>query len=181
MCNVFLHRLDRVWDVRAHGVLVRFADYAVVLCRTRGQAEAALERLRDLLAELGLAPKEAKTRIVRLQVGGEGVDFLGFHHRWVRANRRTGGNGVEFLARWPSGKAMQHARDRIRGLTGRDRAQLSVETIVGASTGSCAVGPGISDTETRLRDSPRSVATPCRAWRVFSPRSTSADAGTGSG
>ena len=24
MCNVFLHRIDRVWDVREHGVLVRF-------------------------------------------------------------------------------------------------------------------------------------------------------------
>jgi RNA-directed DNA polymerase len=131
MCNVFLHRLDRVWDVRAHGVLVRFADDAVVLCRTREQAEAALTRLRVLLADLGLEPKEAKTRIVHLKVGGEGLDFLGFHHRWVRAQGRTGGKGVEFLARWPSDKAMQHARDRIRGLTGRNRVLLSVDTIVG--------------------------------------------------
>jgi RNA-directed DNA polymerase len=130
MCNVFLHRIDRVWDVRAHGVLVRFADDAVVLCRTREQAEAALSRLRMLLTELGLEPKEAKTRIVRLEVGGDGVDFLGFHHRWVRAQGRTGGKGVEFLARWPSDKAMQHARDRIRGLTGRNRLLLSVDMIV---------------------------------------------------
>ena len=115
MCNVFLHRIDRVWDVREHGVLVRFADDAVVMCRTRRQAEAALARLRELLAELGLEPKEAKTRIVRLEIGGEGLDFLGFHHRWVRAKGHTGGKGVEFLARWPSDKAMQHARDRIRG------------------------------------------------------------------
>ena len=26
MANVYLHRLDRAWDVRQHGVLVRFAD-----------------------------------------------------------------------------------------------------------------------------------------------------------
>jgi len=26
MCNVYLHRLDRAWDSRAYGVLVRFAD-----------------------------------------------------------------------------------------------------------------------------------------------------------
>ena len=26
LANVYLHRLDRVWDVRAHGVLVRYAD-----------------------------------------------------------------------------------------------------------------------------------------------------------
>jgi group II intron reverse transcriptase/maturase len=67
MCNVYLHRLDRAWDSRAHGVLVRFADDVLVMCATRQQAEAALARLRLLLADLGLAPKEAKTRIVHLQ------------------------------------------------------------------------------------------------------------------
>jgi RNA-directed DNA polymerase len=57
MCNVYLHRLDRVWDSRAHGVLVRFADDVLVMCATREQAEAALAQLRLLLAELGLEPK----------------------------------------------------------------------------------------------------------------------------
>jgi group II intron reverse transcriptase/maturase len=66
MCNVYLHRLDRAWDNRAHGVLVRFADDVLVMCKSREQAEAALARLRGLLAELGLASKEAKTRIVRV-------------------------------------------------------------------------------------------------------------------
>jgi RNA-directed DNA polymerase len=46
-------------------VLVRFADDVLVMCATREQAEAALAQLRLLLAELGLEPKEAKTRIVR--------------------------------------------------------------------------------------------------------------------
>ena len=130
LCNVYLHRLDRAWDVREHGVLVRFADDVLVMCKSRRQAEAALQGLRDLLAELGLEPKEAKTRIVHLDVGGEGVDFLGFHHRLVRAWARTGGKQVTFLARWPASKAMQHARDRIRELTGRPRLLLPVEWIV---------------------------------------------------
>jgi group II intron reverse transcriptase/maturase len=131
LANIYLHRIDRVWDVREHGVLVRYADDAVVMCRSREQAEAALARLRDLLAELGLEPKEAKTRIVHLQVGGEGVEFLGFHHRLVRAQGRRGsGKGVVFLARWPTRKAMQHARDRIRELTDRRRLLLSVKWIV---------------------------------------------------
>ena len=130
LCNVYLHRLDRAWDVREHGVLVRFADDVLVMCTSRAQAEAALARLRVLLAELGLAPKEAKTRIVHLQVGGDGVDFLGFHHRLVRAWARTGGKQVTFLARWPTSKAMQHARDRIRQLTDRSRLLLPVEWIV---------------------------------------------------
>jgi RNA-directed DNA polymerase len=130
MCNVYLHRLDRAWDVREHGVLVRFADDAVVMCRSREQAEAALARLTALLAELGLEPKAAKTRIVQLAVGGEGLDFLGFHHRLVESDGRRTGKHVTFLARWPTNKAMQHARDRIQELTDRSKLLLPVEVIV---------------------------------------------------
>jgi len=45
----------------------------VVMCATREQAEAALTQLRVLLADLGLEPKAAKTRIVNLAVGGPGI------------------------------------------------------------------------------------------------------------
>jgi RNA-directed DNA polymerase len=131
MCNVYLHRLDREWDSRAHGMLVRFADDVLVMCKSRQQAEDALGRLRVLLAELGLEPKEAKTRIVHLAEGGEGFDFLGFGHKWVRSRGVRGKRGVWFLARWPSDKAMQRARDRIRELTVRSRLRLNVETVVG--------------------------------------------------
>jgi RNA-directed DNA polymerase len=130
LCNVYLHRIDRVWSTREHGVLVRFADDVLVMCKSREQADAALQRLRDLLAELGLQPKEAKTRIVHLQVGGEGVDFLGFHHRLVRSRPRDGRRPFTFLARWPADKAMQHARDRVRELTARRRLPLRPEAVV---------------------------------------------------
>jgi group II intron reverse transcriptase/maturase len=130
LCNVYLHRIDRSWSTRQHGVLVRFADDLLVMCRSREQAEAALQRLRQLLADLGLAPKEAKTRIVHLQVGEEGFDFLGFHHRLVRSRPRDGRRPVDFLARWPADKAMQHARDRIRDLTASRRLLLDAETVV---------------------------------------------------
>jgi RNA-directed DNA polymerase len=118
MCNVYLHRLDRAWDGH-DGALVRFADDLVVMCWSASQAERALARLTDLLASLGLEPKAAKTRIVYLEVGGEGFDFLGFHHRLVRSRGDRGKPKVTFLARWPADRAMQHARDRIRELTGR--------------------------------------------------------------
>ena len=131
LCNVYLHRIDRVWDTREYGVLVRFADDALVMCKSREQAEAALARLRALLAELGLEPKEAKTRIVHLEVGGAGFDFLGFHHRLVRVTgRRNHRRPVTFLARWPADRAMKHARDQIRELTRRSRLLLRVEVIV---------------------------------------------------
>ena len=63
-------------------------------------------------------------------MGGPGFDFLGFHHRLVRSDGRRSGKHVTFLARWPSNKAMQHARDRIRELTDRSMLLLPVEAIV---------------------------------------------------
>ena len=43
---------------------------------------------------------------------------------------RPGRAGVTFLARWPSRKAMQHARDRIRFMTMRARLAAPVEQVV---------------------------------------------------
>jgi hypothetical protein len=110
-------------------VLVRYCDDLVVLCRTRAEAERALQALTAILADLGLQPKVAKTRIVHLTEGGDGLDFLGFHHRWVRA-KGPRSQHVLFLARWPTKQAMQHARDRIRELTLRRRLLVPVEVIV---------------------------------------------------
>jgi group II intron reverse transcriptase/maturase len=128
LANVYLHRLDRQWQARGRGVLVRYADDLVVMCRSRREAEAALTALRSLLAELGLELKQAKTRIVHLREGGEGLDFLGFHHRRVRGER--GYRHLTFLARWPSREAMQRARSRIREITNSKRLRDPVEVIV---------------------------------------------------
>ena len=99
------------------------------MCQSREQAEAALERLTVLLGELGLKPKAAKTRIVHLVEGGQGLDFLGFHNRLVRGWTPRSAH-LTFLARWPARKAVRHARDRIRSITDRSRLLVPVEQIV---------------------------------------------------
>ncbi len=129
LANVYLHQLDRAWSEDEHGVLVRYADDVVVMCQSREQAEAALERLTVLLGELGLEPKAAKTRIVHLVKAGQGLDFLGFHNRLVRGWTPRSAH-LTFLARWPARKAVQHARDRIRSITDRSRLLAPVEQIV---------------------------------------------------
>jgi group II intron reverse transcriptase/maturase len=128
LANVYVHRLDRQWTRRGTGVLVRYADDLVVLCHSEREADAALVSLRSILAELGLQLKPAKTRIVHLREGGEGLDFLGFDHRRVRGER--GYRHLRFLARWPSREAMQRARDRIREITDSKRLRDPVEVIV---------------------------------------------------
>jgi RNA-directed DNA polymerase len=128
LCNVYLHRLDRQWQTR-DGVLVRYADDLLVMCRSRGQAERALRALEAILAGLGLALKQAKTRIVQLREDGDGVDFLGFHHRIVRV-RNPRYRHITFLARWPTRQKMQQARDTLRALTDRRRLLRPVEQVV---------------------------------------------------
>jgi len=129
LANVYLNRLDRQWQTRGTGVLVRYADDLVVMCKTKREAEAALAALRSVLAGLGLELKQAKTRIVHLREGGEGLDFLGFHHRHVRLTGPRRGH-IHFLARWPSREAMKRARERIREITDRKRLREPVEVIV---------------------------------------------------
>jgi group II intron reverse transcriptase/maturase len=129
LANVYLHRLDRQWADRGCGVLVRYADDLLAMCRTRQEAERALEALTAILAELGLELKQAKTRVVHLEEGGEGLDFLGFHHRWVRGNTPRSRH-LCFLARWPSRQATQHARGRIREITDRRRLLVAVDDVV---------------------------------------------------
>ncbi len=38
LCNVYLNRLDRDWERRGAGVLCRYADDLVVMCKTRREA-----------------------------------------------------------------------------------------------------------------------------------------------
>ena len=128
LCNVYLHRLDRQWQTRGYGILVRYADDLLAICSSEREAQAALEALRAILGELGLRLKEPKTRIVELRQGGEGFTFLGFEHRLATARTRTG--RVEFLVRYPSPEAIKRARRRVSEITARRRLLVPVEQIV---------------------------------------------------
>src|SRR5215216_5925429 len=96
LCNVYLHRLDRAWR-GAYGTLVRYADDLLVVCRSRGQAQAALARLGVLLADLGLQPKAAKTRIVHLVEGARGSTSSGSTIGWCAPARSAGPAGWSIL------------------------------------------------------------------------------------
>jgi len=119
LANVYLGELDRIWTTtHAHlGRLVRYADDFVILCRTRAQAEAALGRVREVLARLRLTLHPAKTRLVELGPGKQGFEFLGCHLRVVRSCFK----GRKYLLRWPSPRAMKSVRAKVRDLTGRRR------------------------------------------------------------
>jgi group II intron reverse transcriptase/maturase len=123
LSNIYLHVLDTVWTRRhAHlGVLVRYADDFVVMCDTKSACERAEQRVREILARLGLELHPDKTRQVDLSRGREGFDFLGCHlrkrmsgPRWVRTRQR-----VYYLQRWPSPRAMRRIHQRVKDITPR--------------------------------------------------------------
>ncbi len=119
LANIYLDVLDRLWEreSRQLGRLVRYADDGVVLCRTRADAEEALLRLGRIMERLGLKLHPDKTRIVELGLGKQGFVFLGCHLRIVLSRFKN----REYLFRWPSPRAMNRIRSRIRELTDRRR------------------------------------------------------------
>ena len=116
LSNIYLHVLDRIWQQRCAelGVLVRYADDFVVLCRTEGQAREALRRVGLILQHLGLEAHPEKTRLVALEGGTASFEFLGCRLKQCRSVRYP---GRMFLQRWPSPRSMQRLRARIRALT----------------------------------------------------------------
>ena len=119
LANVYLDDLDRIWTMTCShlGQLVRYADDFVIMCRTRARAEQALAKVRDILGQLRLQLHPTKTRLVELGLGKDGFEFLGCYLRVVRSHFKK----RNYLFRWPSQKAMQAVRNRIRDLTGRRR------------------------------------------------------------
>jgi RNA-directed DNA polymerase len=119
LANIYLDVLDRLWErqCRHLGELVRYADDAVVLCRSKADAEESLRRLGLIMDRLGLKLHPDKIRIVELGLGKQGFVFLGCYLRIVLSHFK----GREYLFRWPSLAAMNRVRARIRGLTDRRR------------------------------------------------------------
>jgi RNA-directed DNA polymerase len=179
LCNVALHALDAEWARRGSklGMLVRFADDFVVLCRSRTRAEQALRRVTAILAPLGLQLHPDKTRIVRLTGGEQGFDFLGFHHRkveswrWRGATTCTAGRRTGRCARSGPRSGRQPA-----GATWAARSSGWSPT----STTCCGVGGPTFATVTPGGSSLSSTATSESAWRSLPASSTDATAGTGS-
>jgi group II intron reverse transcriptase/maturase len=134
LSNIYLSVLDTVWEKRcAHlGVLVRYADDFVVMCRTKRAVEETEERVKNVIARLGLELHPEKTRTLDLSWGKEGFDFLGCHLRkrmsgpiWEKQQRK-----LYFLQRWPSTRAMKQIRQRVKDMTPRSRCHADLREVI---------------------------------------------------
>ncbi len=127
LANIYLHELDRTWEGQSQtaGRLVRYADDAVIVCRSESAAYEALRRVQSILDWLGLKLKMAKTRIVDLRK--KGIDFLGCHLRMLVSRKWK---GRWYLYRWPSQKSMKSVREKIRNITDHRMSGIKREVVL---------------------------------------------------
>jgi len=115
LANLYMRRFVLGWkklglEERLGTRIVTYADDLVILCR-RGNAEAALTRMRELMEKLKLTVNEDKTRICRVPDGS--FDFLGY--TFGRLYKRT--TGTAYLGMRPSKKSIRRMVETVHALT----------------------------------------------------------------
>ncbi len=115
LANIYLNTLDRLWEKYGltHGILVRYADDTVIICKNKKSANHALNLLSYIMAKLDLKLHPKKTKIVSMWDGKEGSDFLGMHHRRMTTETSKGQLYKETY-QYPSRKAMKKMKAEIK-------------------------------------------------------------------
>ncbi|HUI66364.1 MAG TPA: group II intron maturase-specific domain-containing protein [Bacteroidota bacterium] len=109
---------------------VRFPGptHLVVMSPTESQAKEALRQVQFVMSKLGLVLHPEKTRMVDLRRGKGSFVFLGCTIRKKRSILRN--PRWHFMHRWPSPKAMQRLRDRVREITDKRASGADVKQII---------------------------------------------------
>lgn len=132
LANVYLHWFEKAFHrpdgpaTWAKAKLVRYADDFVILARYQtGRLRDWVER--QLERRFRLTINRQKTRVVRLHQPEESVDFLGFtiRHDWDQFGRSR-----RYWNVFPSKKAQQRMRDKLRGLICSSRASLPIPLLI---------------------------------------------------
>jgi len=137
LANLFLHYgLDRWLQAKYPKVVFeRFADDAIVHCRTEGEALAIRKAIAERLQNCGLELHPEKTIIVYCKdddrqrtYPNEKFDFLGYTFRPRRSKNRKGKHFINFSAA-VSDKAAQAMRDTIRGWNLPQRSDKAIDDL----------------------------------------------------
>ena len=126
LANIYLHVLDMFWAERysSLGIFIRYADDFVIICRTKRDAENALQTVKQIMDILKLTLHPTKTRVV--DMGQEGFDFLGFHFHKKKSKKSN--KLLPYI--WASPKAMMSVRSKIHFITERMRLSNSLTEVI---------------------------------------------------
>ena len=132
LANIYLHWFEKAFHrpdgpaTWAKAKIVRYADDFVILARYQtGRLREWVEH--QLEGRFRLTINRQKTRVVRMHQPEASVDFLGFTFRF---DRDQYGRDRRYLNVFPSNKALQRLRDKLRGLICPSRAFLPIPLLI---------------------------------------------------
>jgi len=137
LANLFMHYAFDLWMAREFSgcPFERYADDAIVHCKTQRQAELVLAGIAARMEEVGLRLHPDKTRIVYCKDSnrrGEhehtSFTFLGYTFRTREARRKGGGSFTGFLPAI-SAEALKAKGDRLRELRIHRHTNLSLDDL----------------------------------------------------
>jgi RNA-directed DNA polymerase len=114
LANIYLDPLDHLMGRQGYA-MVRYADDFVIPCRSHGEAEMALDRVKTWMATAGLTLHPTKTKIVDVSLLGSSFEFLGYRFERHRCS--------------PRGKSVERLKESVRAKTPR-RCRGSLEEII---------------------------------------------------
>jgi len=133
LANLYLHWFDALFHGpegptrKADVKLVRYADDFVALAKQIGTETIEFIESR-LEGKFQLEINREKTRVVDLREEGASLDFLGYTFRWDRDRK---GRNRRFLNVFPSKKAVQRERDKLREMTNSHQCFKPIPTLIG--------------------------------------------------
>jgi RNA-directed DNA polymerase len=134
LANLYLHWFDKKFHGEqgpfrwANARLVRYADDFVIMARYVGpQIRNFVESL--LEGRFALKINRDKTRVVKLRPDepGENLDFLGYTFRYDRDRQ---GRPHRYLNMFPSKKALERERQKLREMTGPEMCFKSIKMLI---------------------------------------------------
>jgi len=129
LANVYMRRFVLAWKKfgleRTRGSkIVTYADDLVILC-SKGKAEQALQKLREIMGKLKLTVNEEKTRVCK--VPEETFDFLGYTFGRLYSPK----TGKARIGMRPSKKSIKRMVEKVHAMTERQTSWQETTEVVG--------------------------------------------------
>lgn len=137
LANMFMHYVFDVWMNRSfpNAPFERYADDAVIHCKTENEAKWILESLDNRLKSCKLELHPQKTKIVYCkdkdrngEYANVAFDFLGYTFKGVFIRFRTGKMGINFIAT-ASKNANKQFRAKIKAMEIHKRTGCKIDMI----------------------------------------------------
>ncbi len=130
LSNIYLTPFDNIMTQKGYK-LTRFADDWVIVCKSKREAECALEEARQVLERLGLKIHPDKTRITHVKWGFEFLGYKVKQGKGLRLNQKKIKSKINKynLYAYPKDKSIKRFMQQIRERTKR-KIPLTIKELI---------------------------------------------------